>query len=181
MDVSTDYLKTFVAVSECNSFSLAVSRVHKSQGAISTQIAKLEEQAGIKLIDRSQRHFRLTEAGEIFLTFAKETLAKAQQVKRLFEELNAGIKGEIRIGATRSVGIYVLPDIIRGIANEFPGIKLSLFTQSRVPIYEQLKKGEADLAVVLSDSSPAGLVTKPLRSEPLCFVVAPHHPPRPRE
>ena len=45
MDVSTDYLKTFVAVSECNSFSLAVSRVHKSQGAISTQIAKLEEQA----------------------------------------------------------------------------------------------------------------------------------------
>ena len=53
MDVSTDYLKTFVAVSECNSFSLAVSRVHKSQGAISTRIAKLEEQAGIKLIDRS--------------------------------------------------------------------------------------------------------------------------------
>src|SRR4030095_13785600 len=78
--------KTFVAVSECNSFSLAVSRVHKSQDAISSQIAKLEEQAGIKLIDRSQRHFRLTEAGEIFLTFAKETLAKAQQVKRLFEE-----------------------------------------------------------------------------------------------
>src|SRR4030095_13068423 len=106
MDVSTDYLKPFVAVSEC-SYSLAVSRVHKSQGAISTQIAKLEEQAGIKLIDRSQRHFRLTEAGEIFFTFAKETLAKAQQVKRLFEELNAGIKGEIRIGATRSVGIYV--------------------------------------------------------------------------
>ena len=55
--MSTDYLKTFVAVSECN--SLAVSRVHKSQGAISTRIAKLEEQAGIKLIDRSQRHFRL--------------------------------------------------------------------------------------------------------------------------
>src|SRR4030095_12120876 len=113
MDVSTDYLKPFVAVSEC-SYSLAVSRVHKSQGAISTQIAKLEEQAGIKLIDRSQRHFRLTEAGEIFLTFAKETLAKAQQVKRLFEELNAGIKGEIRIGATRSVGIYVLAIPTRG-------------------------------------------------------------------
>src|SRR4029453_8966359 len=125
-------LKTFVAVS----FSLAVSRVHESQGAISTQIAKLEEQAGIKLIDRSQRHFRLTEAGEIFLTFAKETLAKAQQLKRLFEELNAGRKGEIRIGATRSVGIYVLPDIIRGLAKEFPGIKLSLFPQSRMPIYE---------------------------------------------
>jgi len=61
MDVSTDYLKTFVAVSEC-SYNLAVSRVHKSQGAISTQIARLEEQVGIKLIDRSQRHFRLRAA-----------------------------------------------------------------------------------------------------------------------
>ena len=175
MDVSTDYLKTFVAVSDCKSFSLAGSRVHKSQGAISTQIAKLEEQAGLQLIDRSQRHFRLTEAGEIFLVFARETLAKADEVKRLFAELNAGLKGEVKIGATRSVGVYVLPNIISSIAHEFPRVKISLFTQSRVPTYEQLKRGELDLAVVLSDSSPGGLLTKPLRSEPLCFVVSPRH------
>lgn len=176
MDVSTDYLKTFVAVSECNSFSLAVSRVHKSQGAISTQIAKLEEQAGIQLIDRAQRHFRLTEAGELFLVFAKETLARTDEIKRLFDEFSAGKKGEVRIGATRSVGIYVLPKIIRSIAQEFPRIKLALFTQSRLPTYELLKKGDLDLAVVLSDSSPGGLKSKPLRPEPLCFVVSLRHP-----
>ena len=176
MDLSTDYLKTFVAVSECRSFSLAASRVHKSQGAISTQIAKLEEQARIRLIDRSRRQFRLTEAGELFLVFACETLAKTGEIKRIFEELNSGIKGEVRIGATRSVGVYVLPGIISSVAREFPALKLSLFTQSRAPTYEQLKKGELDLAVVLSDSTPGGLVTKPLRSEPLCFVVSPRHP-----
>ena len=176
MDVSTDYLKTFVAVSECKSFSLAASRVHKSQGAISTQIAKLEEQARIQLIDRSQRSFKLTEAGEVFLVFAREMLARADEIGKLFEELNSGIKGEVKIGATRSVGIYVLPDVMSTIAHEFPRLKLSLFTQSRVPTYEQLKKGELDLAVVLSDTSPGGLVTKPLRSEPLCFVVSPRHP-----
>ena len=176
MDFSTDYLKTFVAVSECKSFSLAGARVHKSQGAISTQIAKLEEQARIQLIDRSQRQFRLTEAGELFLVFARETLAKAKEVKRIFEELNSGIKGEVKIGATRSVGVYVLPDIISSVGREFPGLKLSLFTQSRVPTYEQLKKGELDLAVVLSDGTPGGLVTKPLRCEPLCFVVSPRRP-----
>jgi LysR family transcriptional regulator, transcriptional activator of the cysJI operon len=176
MDVSTDYLRTFVAVSECKGFSLAVARVHKSQGAISTQIAKLEEQAGIQLIQRSQRNFRLTEAGEVFLVFARETLAKTDEIERLFEEFSAGKKGEVRIGATRSVGIYVLPEIISSIAREFPRIKLALFTQSRVPTYELLKKGELDIAVVLSDSSPGGLRTKPLRSEPLCFVVSPHHP-----
>jgi DNA-binding transcriptional LysR family regulator len=176
MDVSTDYLKTFVAVSECKSFSLAASRVHKSQGAISTQIAKLEEQARIQLIDRSQRNFKLTEAGEMFLVFARETLARADEIGKLFEELHSGIKGEVKIGATRSVGIYVLPEIMSTITHEFPRLKLSLFTQSRVPTYEQLKKGELDLAVVLSNTSPEGLVTKPLRSEPLCFVVSPRHP-----
>jgi len=176
MDLSTDYLRTFVAVSECKSFSLAVSRVHKSQGAISTQIAKLEEQARIQLIDRSQRQFRLTEAGELFLVFARETLAKADELKRIFEELNSGIKGEVKIGATRSVGVYVLPDIISSVAREFPRLKLSLFAQSRVPTYEQLKQGDLHLAVVLSDSSPGGLVSKPLRAEPLCFVVSPRHP-----
>ena len=176
MDVSTDYLKTFVAVSECQSFSLAASRVHKSQGAISTQIAKLEEQARIQLIDRSQRNFKLTEAGEVFLVFARETLARADEIGKLFDQLNSGIKGEVKIGATRSVGIYLVPDIMSAIAHEFPRLKLSLFTQSRVPTYEQLKKGELDLALVLSDSSPGGLVTKTLRSEPLCFVVSPRHP-----
>lgn len=176
MDVTTDYLKTFVAVSECKSFSLAASRVHKSQGAVSTQIAKLEEQARVPLIDRSQRTFKLTEAGELFLAFARETLAKAYELGKLFEELNLGIKGEVKIGATRSVGIYILPDILSRITHEFPRLKLSLLTQSRDPTYEQLKKGELDLAVVLSDTSPAGLVANPLRSEPLCFVISPHHP-----
>ena len=176
MDVTTDYLKTFVAVSECKSFSLAASRVHKSQGAVSTQIAKLEEQARVPLIDRSQRTFKLTEAGELFLAFARETLAKAYEMGKLFEELNLGIKGEVKIGATRSVGIYILPDILSRITREFPRLKLSLLTQSRDPTYEQLKKGELDLAVVLSDTTPAGLVANPLRSEPLCFVISSHHP-----
>ena len=72
MDYSTDSLRTFVAVCEFKSFSLATSRVHKSQGAISAQVAKLEQQAGLKLIDRSQRPFRLTDGGELLLKFAKD-------------------------------------------------------------------------------------------------------------
>ena len=103
-------------------------------------------------------------------------MARADEIGKLFDELNSGIKGEVKIGATRSVGIYVLPDIMSAITHEFPRLKLSLFTQSRIPTYEQLKKGDLDLAVVLSDSRPGGLVTKPLRSEPLCFVVSPRHP-----
>ena len=72
MDVSTDFLRTFIAVCECKSFSLATARVHKSQAAISMQIAKLEEQAGLKFIDRFQRQFRLTKEGELFLNLRRK-------------------------------------------------------------------------------------------------------------
>src|SRR6266545_6350574 len=106
MDVSTDFLRTFLAVCECKSFTLATARVHKSQAAISTQIAKLEEQAGSKFIDRSQRRFKLTREGELFLNFAQEVVAKTDATQQSLATLRNGILEEVRIGATRSVGIY---------------------------------------------------------------------------
>ncbi len=175
MDYSTDSLRTFVAVCEFKSFSLATSRVHKSQGAISAQVAKLEQQAGLKLIDRSQRQFRLTAGGELLLKFAKDILTRTDEIRKSFEEVREGVRGEVKIGATRSVGIYVLPALIERMTKDFPKLKLSLFTQSRLPTYERLKKGELDLAVVLTDVLPEGLAAKSLRCEPLCLVVSPRH------
>src|SRR5215470_14012146 len=126
MDLSTDFLRTFIAVCECKSFSLAAARVHKSQGAISTQIAKLEEQAGSKFIDRSQRQFRLTKEGELFLHFAHEIVAKTDVTQQSLQALHHDIRQEVRIGTTRSVGIYVLPRVIEKIAKKFPALNMSL-------------------------------------------------------
>src|SRR5712692_9335956 len=132
MDVSTDFLRTFVAVCECKSFSLAAVRVHKSQGAISTQIAKLEEQAGSKFIDRSHRQFRLTKEGELFLNFAQEIVAKTDAAQQSLQALHHRVQQEeVLIGTTRSVGIYILPDVISSIVKSFPDLKMSLLTQGR--------------------------------------------------
>src|SRR5262245_39002072 len=101
MDISTESLRTFIAVCECKSFSLASARVHKSQVAISTQVAKLEEQAGSKFIDRSRRQFRLTEEGEFFLNFAQEILTKTAAAQQSLQALHARLGDEVRIGTTR--------------------------------------------------------------------------------
>src|SRR4030095_4803233 len=101
MDVSTESLRTFIAVCDCKSFSLATVKVHKSQAAISTQIAKLEEQAGSKFIDRSQRQLSLTKEGELFLSFAHEIISKTDATQQTLEALHNGIGGEVRIGTTR--------------------------------------------------------------------------------
>lgn len=176
MDVSTDFLRTFIAVCEFKSFSLATARVHKSQAAISTQIAKLEEQAGSKFIDRSQRQFRLTQEGELFLNFAREIVAKTNAAQQSIQALHNGLTEEVRIGTTRSVGIYILPDVIGRIAKNFPELKISVLTQGRTLTYERLEQGAVDLAVVLADVVPRGFFAKPLRPEPLCYIISPKHP-----
>ena len=176
MDLSTDFLRTFIAVCECKSFSLATARVHKSQGAISAQIAKLEEQASSKFIDRSQRQFRLTKEGELFLNFAQEIVGKTDATQQSLQALHDGVQEEVRIGTTRSVGIYILPDVISRIVQKFPDLKMSLLTHGRTLTYERLQQGAVDLAVVLADAVPRGLFAKSLRSEPLCFVISPKHP-----
>src|ERR1043166_3272675 len=148
MDLSTDFLRTFIAVCECRSFSLATVKVHRSQAAISTQVAKLEEQAGSKFIDRSQRHFSLTKEGELFLTFAQEIVAKTDAAQQSLQTLHTIVQAEVRIGATRSVGTYVLPDAIGTIATNFPDLRISLLTQARARTYERLRQHSVDVAVV---------------------------------
>jgi DNA-binding transcriptional LysR family regulator len=176
MDVTTDNLRTFIAVCEWKSFSLAIARVHKSQAAISTQIAKLEEQAGSKLIDRSHRQFRLTKEGELFLNFARDVVAKTDGAQRTLAALKSRNLEEVRLGATRSVGIYLLPEVIGSIAKSFPRLKMTVTSQSRPTIYQFLQQGSVHLAVVLADTVPRGFFGMPLRSEPLCFVISSKHP-----
>ena len=176
MDVSTDFLRTFIAVCEYQSFSLATASVHKSQAAISTQIARLEEQAGSKFIDRSRRQFRLTQEGELFLTFAREIVAKTNAAQQSLLALHHGLSEEVRIGTTRSVGIYILPDVIGRIVKDFPELKISVLTQGRTLTYRRLEQGAVDFALVLAGVAPRGFFTKPLRSEPLSYVISPKHP-----
>lgn len=175
MDVSTDFLRTFIAACECKSFSHATAVVHKTQGAISAQIAKLEEQTGGKLLDRSQRPLRLTEAGILFFKFAKEIIEKIDEVNRSLQELTTGIEEEVKIGATRAVATYILPRMIRSVLSDFPKLKLLLLAQPRPVTYEYLNQGKIDFAIVLSDTIPDGFVTTCLRTEPLYFITSAKH------
>jgi len=175
MDMLTDLLPTFTMLSDCKSFSLASGKLHKSQSATSTQIAKLEEQIGLKLVDRSQRPLKLTEGGEVFLQYAREVLSRTDSLTADLRRLSAGDIGEVKIGATRAVGAFLLPRIVRNILKEYPGLKIQLVTQPRALTYELLQEGKIDFAVILSDRRPKGFKVESLKAEPLCLVTFSKH------
>ena len=176
MKFSDELLKTYLTICEQGSFSGAAATLHKSQPAVSLQIASLEKQTGLRFFNRSERPFKLTEAGSIFLQFAREVINKSNEVDRSLRELAIGTAGEIKIGASTSVGAYILSRMVSDIKSKHPNLTIFLLTQPRERIYDAVRDAEVDFAFVLTDKPPSGLVAHFLRDEPLFFVASPGYP-----
>src|SRR6516162_8637671 len=176
MDISSNLLRTFLAVSEHGNFSLAAAALRKSQTIVSTQIAQLEDQIGLKLFYREKRPFRLTEAGTTFLQFAQEFTNRIRDADRRIKELGAGTAGEVRIGATDSIAAYLLPKIIARLLRDHPRINIYIVTEIARRLFEFVREGEVDFALTLLDNPPRDLLIKPLIEESFCFVASPKHP-----
>jgi DNA-binding transcriptional LysR family regulator len=176
MDYSLYSLRTFDEVANRQSFSLAANFLGLSQAAVSIQIQGLEQSLGVTLIDRSDRPLRLTEAGRVFLQFARETLNKSASMGAYLKEVAEGTVGEVRIGATTSLGSYLLPKILGDILKRNPKVKINLRIESRRSICDAVRESQVDFGIILSDEPPQSLRATVLRKEPLWFIIAPKHP-----
>ncbi|HWO41849.1 MAG TPA: LysR family transcriptional regulator [Candidatus Eisenbacteria bacterium] len=176
MKFSSATLACFVQVCRVKGFSPAAEKLGRSQSAISTQIARLESDLGVKLFDRSKRPLLLTEAGRCFLEFATDILNRADRFERYVSELSRGIAGEVKIGASTSVGTYILPGLLSRLLRRSPKLEISLSTQGRSLVFESVRRGEVDFGLVLSDKSPSDLSCEHLKTERLCLIVSPKHP-----
>jgi len=110
--MTLDQLRTFRAAAQLKSFTRAAERLHLTQPAVSAQIVVLEKEFRVKLFDRIGKTVVLTEAGQIMLTSAEEILGHIQTMQQAFEDLSGLGRGQIRIGASNVVGIYLLPEIL---------------------------------------------------------------------
>src|SRR5712692_5847644 len=104
-------LRTFVAVAELRHFARAASVCNLSQPAVSHQIAQLEE-VGAKLLNRTARRVSLTVAGEVFLEEARRILGAVDRAHERMQEVARGAVGRIRLGATATPGLYLLPPLL---------------------------------------------------------------------
>ena len=128
MVLSIAVLESLFEVVTQKSFSQAARKLGKSQSAISTQIAFLEKQLGLKLFDRSKRPLVTTDAGRMLFDFAGETLNKVVQVERYLTDLSSGVSGEVRIGSGTSVATYILPAVLSDLVRQFPKLSVSVTT-----------------------------------------------------
>src|SRR5213082_601507 len=117
-------LRTFVAVAELRHFARAASLCNLSQPAVSHQIALLEEDVGVKLLNRAPRRVSLTVAGEVMLEEARRVLAAVDRARERMHEVTSGAVGRIRLGATATPGLYLLAPLLTEYRAAHPKFEL---------------------------------------------------------
>ena len=169
-------LRVFCAVAETKSFSKASELIHLTQPAVSLQIQAMEELYETRLFDRSGNSINLTPAGEILYKRAKEILALYAEAQHNISEITGAIKGSLSIGASSTIGNYLLPHIIAAFKKKVPQVNISLVVSNTKTITERLNAGEIDIALVEGDVSKQRFSVETLISDELVVTMSPAHP-----
>lgn len=168
-------LKTFATVARLGSVSLASFELHVTQSAASLQIAALERAVGSKLLLRTGRGVRLTEAGELLTGYADSVLGLWQETSEEMESFQGAFSGTLSIGAVTTAEYWV-PHLLVAFVTENPRVKVKLFVANREEIVRSLSTQRFDLAVMGMPPEELKVVAHPFAKNPMAFVAAPNHP-----
>jgi DNA-binding transcriptional LysR family regulator len=171
-------LEYFVAVAEEASFTRAAERVHVAQPGVSAQVRRLESDLGQRLLDRSGRSVRLTEAGSAVLPFARAALDAVAKARLAVDELAGLVRGQVTVGMVSGCALPVLAELLASFHKQYPGVAIALTEDNSDRLIEMLKDGRLDLALIGSSGEPAdqGISTAVLIDEELVAAVPPGHP-----
>lgn len=174
MGMNLEQLASFIEVARVGNFTRAAETLHLAQPSLSRQIAALESDLGAELFHRARGGSTLTQAGESLLPSARRMLAAAASVRRELAEL-AGLKrGRVRLGATPTLCISLVAEVLSAFHSSYPDIELHLSERGSRRLLDELAGGELDLALVTT-SEPAAterFSMTPLLVEELVLISA---------
>ena len=142
-----DLLRALVATAEAASFSLAATRLGRTQSAISLQIKRLEEQVGKPLLVRSQGRLEgVTEEGLLLLDYARRILRLNDEAIGCFSE--ADLAGSLRVGLAEEVMERDLGSVVAEFHSAYPRVKLALECDLSARLAARVEAGELDMALI---------------------------------
>lgn len=171
-------LELFYAVARQGSVTRAAEQLHISQPAVSAQLAELERALGVPLLARlaGGRGVRLTEAGLLVYEHAARIFALAEDLERGIADLNGLRSGQLIVGASTTLGEYLLPPALGRFKVRYPDVMVDLKISNTSRITELVRRGELDLGFVGEVAGVAELAVEPFTEDTLVVIAAPHHP-----
>lgn len=173
------HLALFQAIAEAGSITVGAGRLHLTQPAASKRLADLERRLGVSLFDRlPKRGIRLTPAGEVLFAFSARVMALETQAERSLRSLVSGETGRLLIGASSTIGTYLLPPALATFRAERPGIEVDLRIGNSDAIVARLQDADIDIAFTEDDRADFGndVITERLASDELIICCRSDHP-----
>jgi DNA-binding transcriptional LysR family regulator len=169
-------LHIFRTVAAHGSFSRAAELLFLSQPGVSLQVKALEKALGLELFERVGHRLRLTEAGHELHTYSDRIFALLGETKLVLEELHGARRGTVKVAASTSAGIYVVPSALGAFHRINPNVKLTLDVVNRISVQERLLNDEVDLAVMGLIEDAHDLEVAEFAPNELVVIASPRHP-----
>lgn len=142
-------LRYFIAVAEELSFTRAAQRLHLSQPPLSQQIQALEQDLGVRLLERDKRNVMLTPPGRLFLDQSRQILAMADEARTQVAEAAAGFSGHLKLAYTVSVSFHpALPQTLLKLGQNAPKVRVWLSEMYSEPQFSAIRNGQIDVGFV---------------------------------
>jgi DNA-binding transcriptional LysR family regulator len=142
------HLRYFVAVAEILNFTKAAGKLHLAQPSLTRQIQNLEDEIGVRLLNRSKSQVALTEEGRSFLVDARRLLALAAESVESVQRLSRGETGQLNIAYSSNFNFELLPETLGTFRQGFPHIALNLFDMTPAEQFRALEVRKIDLGFV---------------------------------
>lgn len=169
-------LQYLIEVANCGSFSGASERCFVTQPSLSMQIKALEDELGVVLLDRSKKPVIPTDAGNVVIAQAQETLRAYNYIRESVAELKGETSGKLRLGVIPTIAPYLLHKFIPDFVKEFSRVELEIREMITADIIEALKHDNIDAAIVASGTCGDGIVEHDLFSDRFYAYVSPENP-----
>jgi DNA-binding transcriptional LysR family regulator len=169
-------MRCFVAVAEELSFRRAADTMNMTQPPLSRQIKLLEERVNLKLLERTNRHVRLTPAGENFYQSAVDIIQRSEHAVLNARQAERGETGTIAFGFVPSAAFKFMPLIAQRMAKEMPLVALSPIEMMGYEVIEAQRSGRIDLGLTRMEKPRDEIEWTKAVSEPFVLALPKHHP-----
>ncbi|MEO8408684.1 MAG: LysR family transcriptional regulator [Oxalobacteraceae bacterium] len=168
-------LKVFETVARLLSFSRAAEELHLTQPAVSTQVKKLEEHAGLPLFEQLGKKIYLTPAGTELLHCSRAIIQQFEMAEESMAQFKGISGGRLNV-AVISAGDYFFPRLLVEFVRRHQGVSLNFTVHNREELLSQLADNMTDLAIMVRPPKAMDMISEPFAPHPYVIVAAPDHP-----
>lgn len=168
-------LSIFYETASCLNMSKVAKEMYISQPSISQSISEIETELNTKLFDRIGKKLFLTHEGEIFLNYTRRILNIYEEGVNTIRDCADENRGKIIIGASTTIGIYIMPYVIKKFKEEEPGIEISLIIDSQSKIEDMISHNKIDIAFLESITPCNEIISKEICKDELVFISGINH------